>query len=34
MQPNQYVMVWITKLAGGGSTNESAIGELTYHQAK
>ncbi|HEX5114759.1 MAG TPA: protein kinase family protein [Pseudonocardiaceae bacterium] len=34
MQPNQYVMVWITKLAGGGSTNESMIGELTYRQAK
>ncbi|HKN95699.1 MAG TPA: protein kinase family protein [Pseudonocardiaceae bacterium] len=33
MQPSQYVMVWITKLAGGGSHNESAIGELTFRKA-
>jgi hypothetical protein len=34
MQPGQYVMVWITKLAGGGSQNASTIGELTYRQAQ
>ncbi|HEX4721275.1 MAG TPA: protein kinase family protein [Pseudonocardiaceae bacterium] len=33
-QPSQYVMVWITTLAGGGNSNESAIGEITYLQAK
>ncbi|HEX3591667.1 MAG TPA: protein kinase family protein, partial [Pseudonocardiaceae bacterium] len=33
-EPAQYVMVWITKLAGGGSTNASAIGEITYLRAK
>lgn len=33
-QPSRYVMVWITKLAGGGSQNSSQIGELTYRKAK
>jgi hypothetical protein len=33
-QPSQYILVWITKLAGGGNTNGSAIGEITYVQAK
>jgi hypothetical protein len=33
-QASQYVMVWITKLAGGGTENSSAIGEITYLQAK
>jgi hypothetical protein len=33
-QPAQYVLVWITKLAGGGQNNESAIGEITYLPAK
>jgi hypothetical protein len=33
-QPTQYVLLWITKLAGGGSTNGSAIGEITYLPAK
>jgi hypothetical protein len=27
---SQYVMVWITTLAGTGQNNESAIGEITY----
>ena len=33
-QPGQYVLVWITTLAGGGANNESAIGEITYLQAR
>jgi hypothetical protein len=33
-QPARYVLLWITKLAGGGADNESAIGELTYLPAK
>jgi len=33
-QPSQYILVWITTLAGGGNTNGSAIGEITYVQAK
>lgn len=33
-QGTRYVMVWITKLAGGGSQNSSAIGEITYLKTK
>lgn len=33
-QPAQYVLVWITTLAGSGNSNESAIGEITYLQAR
>ncbi|HEX4704681.1 MAG TPA: protein kinase family protein [Pseudonocardiaceae bacterium] len=33
-QPTQFVLVWITTLAGGGSNNGSAIGEITYIPAK
>jgi hypothetical protein len=32
--PTQYVMVWITKLAGGGTDNKSSIGEIGYLQAR
>lgn len=28
--PSTFVLLWITKLGGGGSANETAIGELTY----
>ncbi|HVV19203.1 MAG TPA: protein kinase family protein [Pseudonocardiaceae bacterium] len=33
-QPTQYVLVWITTLAGSGADNESSIGEITYVQSK
>jgi hypothetical protein len=33
-QPSQYVLVWITTLAGGGANNQSSIGEITYVQTK
>jgi hypothetical protein len=32
--PSQYILLWITKLAGSGNDNESSIGELTYVTAK
>lgn len=33
-QPTQYVLVWITTLAGSGGNNQSSIGEITYLSAK
>jgi hypothetical protein len=33
-QPSQYILVWITKLAGSGQSNESSIGEITYVPAQ
>jgi hypothetical protein len=32
-QPTQYVVVWITTLAGGGGQNQSSIAEIAYLQA-
>jgi hypothetical protein len=32
--PTQHVLVWITKLAGGGKDNQSDIGELVYTRAQ
>lgn len=32
--PSQYILVWITTLAGSGQNNQSSIGEITYLQAK
>jgi hypothetical protein len=32
--PAQYVLVWITTLAGSGQNNQTSIGEITYLQAK
>ncbi len=32
--PSQYILVWITTLAGNGGNNQSSIGEVTYLQAK
>jgi hypothetical protein len=32
--PSQYVLVWITTLAGSGQNNQSSIGEITYLQAR
>ena len=32
-QPTQHVLVWITKLGGGGDTNVSQIDELTFYRA-
>ena len=32
-QPVQYVMVWITKLGGGGDANVTEIDELTFYRA-
>jgi hypothetical protein len=33
-QPSQYLLVWITKLAGTGQNNESSIGEISYVPAQ
>jgi hypothetical protein len=32
-QPTQHVLVWITKLSGGGDANVSQIDELTFYRA-
>ncbi|GAA4687962.1 protein kinase family protein [Pseudonocardia yuanmonensis] len=32
-QPTQHVLVWITKLGGGGDANVSQIDELTFYRA-
>lgn len=33
-RPTQYALMWITKLGGGGTNNQTSIGELTYVQAR
>ncbi|WP_367133894.1 protein kinase family protein [Saccharothrix sp. HUAS TT1] len=33
-EPTQHVLVWITKLAGGGKNNRSEIAELVYTRAQ
>jgi hypothetical protein len=32
-QPSQYILVWITTLAGSAGNNQSSIGEITYLMA-
>ncbi|MEU5690606.1 protein kinase family protein [Actinosynnema sp. NPDC020468] len=34
MEPSQHVLVWITKLAGGGKNNKTEVGELIYTRAQ